>query len=124
DRHIIYKHESFKDLYPTIYEALESKEKLLIVYNTVKEAQLVFQQLNDLFPGIRSMLIHSRFRRRDRREREHRLMSEFDAGHGPCFVVSTQVVEVSLDISFDRMITQAAPLDSLIQRFGRVNRER
>jgi len=39
-------------------------------------------------------------------------------------VVSTQVVEVSLDISFDRMITQAAPLDSLIQRFGRVNRKR
>jgi len=39
-------------------------------------------------------------------------------------VVSTQVVEVSLDISFDRMITQSAPLDSLIQRFGRVNRKR
>lgn len=39
-------------------------------------------------------------------------------------MVSTQVVEVSLDISFDRMITQCAPLDSLIQRFGRVNRRR
>ena len=42
----------------------------------------------------------------------------------PCLVISTQVVEVSLDISFDRMITQAAPLDGLIQRFGRVNRKR
>jgi CRISPR-associated endonuclease/helicase Cas3 len=34
------------------------------------------------------------------------------------------VVEVSLDISFDRMVTEAAPLDALIQRFGRVNRVR
>ena len=39
-------------------------------------------------------------------------------------MVSTQVIEVSLDISFDIMITEAAPLDSLIQRFGRVNRKR
>ncbi|GAG83900.1 unnamed protein product, partial [marine sediment metagenome] len=36
----------------------------------------------------------------------------------------TQVVEVSLDISFDLMITETAPLDSLIQRFGRINRKR
>src|SRR5690606_37790795 len=42
----------------------------------------------------------------------------------PCLVIATQVVEVSLDISFDRMITMCAPLDSLIQRFGRVNRRR
>ena len=38
--------------------------------------------------------------------------------------MSTQVVEVSLDISFDLMVTEAAPLDALIQRFGRVNRKR
>ena len=70
------------------------------------------------------MLIHRRIRRKDRREREEQLKKEFDEKEGPCLVVSTQVVEVSLDISFDRMITQAAPLDALIQRFGRINRRR
>ncbi len=39
-------------------------------------------------------------------------------------MVSTQIVEVSLDISFDIMITATAPLDALIQRFGRINRKR
>jgi len=63
---------------------------------------------------------------------EERLKREFngdgsaDFGDGlkPCLVISTQVVEVCLDISFDRMITEAAPLDALIQRFGRINRKR
>lgn len=124
DRHIIYKHEAFEELLNIVDEALGNQEKLLLVFNTVKASQEAYQKLIDLFPDVPSMLIHSRFRRKDRRDREVKLEEEFNKGEDPCFVVSTQVVEVSLDINFDRMITEAAPLDALIQRFGRINRKR
>ena len=124
DRHIIHKNETIDGLFETIGTAFEEKEKVLIVCNIVADAQETYRMLKSMFPDIPSMLIHSRFRRKDRREREEQLKKEFDEKEGPCLVVSTQVVEVSLDISFDRMITQAAPLDALVQRFGRINRRR
>lgn len=104
--------------------AFAAREKVLIICNTVLGAQAEFERLQKQFPGIKSMLLHSRYRRTDRARLEEELAQEFDKKPGPCFVVSTQVVEVSLDISFDRMVTEAAPLDALVQRFGRVNRRR
>lgn len=104
--------------------AFAAGEKVLVIFNTVLGAQAEYQRLRARFPAIRAMLLHSRFRRQDRAALEEQLKQEFDEAPGPCLVVSTQVVEVSLDISFDRMLTEAAPLDALIQRFGRVNRRR
>jgi len=124
DRHIIHKNETVDELFETIKTAFEGNEKVLVVCNIVADAQETYRMLKNMFPDVQSMLIHSRFRRKDRKEREEQLKRDFDGKDGPCLVVSTQVVEVSLDISFDRMITQAAPLDALIQRFGRINRRR
>ena len=132
DRHIVHKMKDETEIDSVLETAFEQKEKVLVIFNTVKKAQEEYIRLTKLFPNIPAMLIHSRFRRSDRIALEHRLKTEFNGdgseqyGNGlmPCFVVSTQVVEVSLDISFDRMITQVAPLDALIQRFGRVNRKR
>jgi CRISPR-associated endonuclease/helicase Cas3 len=130
NRHEIYKIN--KDaVYDILDNAFQNKEKVLVIYNTVKQAQNAFEKFSEKYPDIPKMLIHSRYKRKDRVDLETRLKREFNGdgkeyGNGlcPCLVVSTQVVEVSLDISFDRMITQCAPLDSLIQRFGRVNRKR
>jgi CRISPR-associated endonuclease/helicase Cas3 len=132
DRHIIDKIDDDTQINDILDEAFANGEKVLLIFNTIKKAQSAFRQLLDDFPHIPKMLIHSRFKRADRVELETKLKKEFNgdvSGNGnsgirPCLVVSTQVVEVSLDISFDRMITECAPLDSLIQRFGRVNRIR
>lgn len=132
NRHEIYKEENSDCLIPILNKAITNKEKVLVIYNTIYQAQDAFKEIEKEFPETPKMLIHSRFKRGDRVKLESKLKSEFNGdqslqfgdGITPCIVVSTQVVEVSLDISFDRMITQCAPLDSLIQRFGRVNRKR
>lgn len=133
DRHQIYKINE-EEIDSILEHAFQNNEKVLVVYNTIKEAQEHFKEFsqNPAYQNVRMMLIHSRFKRKDRIDLEMKLKKEFNGdgselygkGISPCLVVSTQVVEVSLDISFDRMITQSAPLDSLIQRFGRINRKR
>lgn len=124
DRHIIIKHQNNEALLPVVLEAIKNKQKVLVVCNRVDRAQEYFEVLTKTFPSTRSMLIHSRFRRLDRASLEEALQDDFNTNPDSCIVVSTQVVEVSLDISFDCMITECAPLDSLIQRFGRINRRR
>jgi CRISPR-associated endonuclease/helicase Cas3 len=132
DRHLIDKIRDEANIKGILEQAFDNHEKVLVICNTVNKAQKVFEDLEQAFPDIPKMLIHSRFKRSDRVERETLLKTKFNGdgskqfgdGLKPCLVVSTQVVEVSLDISFDRMITQCAPLDGMIQRFGRVNRFR
>jgi CRISPR-associated endonuclease/helicase Cas3 len=93
-------------------EGLRTKHrKILVVCNTVNKAQEVYKSLDNP-----KMLLHSRFTRFDRNEREN-LLNDFVG-----IVVSTQVVEVSLDIDFDVLITELAPYDVLIQRMGRILR--
>lgn len=123
NRHRTFIHDKFEDTLPIIADAMGSNERVLIVCNRVDVAQAKYRLLKDLYPDIRAVLIHSRFKRKDRALKEQELMDLFES-NAPAFVVATQVVEVSLDISADRMITESAPIDSLIQRFGRVNRKR
>lgn len=130
NRHTVYKLENGKDIYQILAGAIQGEEKVLLVCSTIKKAQDVYDKMIEDFPDVPKMLIHSRFKRDDRLVRELKLKDEFNGngkdneGIKPCIVVATQVVEVSLDISFDRMITECAPLDGMIQRFGRVNRAR
>lgn len=134
DRHQIDKLEDDSTVEEILINAFANQEKVLVIFNTINKAQDFFKKIesNENFANIPKMLIHSRFKRGDRVALESKLKSEFNGDGGdvfcnglmPCLVVSTQVVEVSLDISFDRMITQCAPLDGMIQRFGRVNRKR
>ena len=69
--------------------------------------------------GVKDVvLLHSRFCRRDRDNIEKNLQAGL-----PKVLVATQVVEVSLDVDFEQAFSEPAPIDALIQRFGRVNRK-
>ncbi len=124
NRHIIHKVEQWDDCTAIIEKAVAQKQKVLIVCNQVKRSQQMFDSICKAFPSVEKMLIHSRFKRGDRSRLETDLKETFNRITEACIVVSTQVVEVSLDISFDLMITECAPIDAMIQRFGRINRKR
>ncbi|MEE9364102.1 MAG: CRISPR-associated helicase Cas3' [Cellulophaga sp.] len=133
NRHTVHKIDSFEDSYSIIKKLVDKDEKVLIVFNRVSRSQEAYTELQELYPDIPILLLHSRFKRGDRNDKEMSLLglddvgnpiNEFNTSNKACIVVSTQIVEVSLDISFDVMITETAPIDSLAQRFGRVNRKR
>ncbi len=133
DRHRVHKLASFEEAYPLIDEAMDGGEKVLLVCNRVAKAQEIHRSMRERYPHIDILLLHSRFKRGDRNEKEKELLGldvqgrplgRYNTGDGACIVVSTQIVEVSLDISFDRMVTECAPIDALVQRFGRINRKR
>ncbi len=101
-----------------------------VVCNTVKRAQQAFSALSDVFADGEVMLTHSRFTDIDRMANESRLRSllgpEATAGNGRrpkrMVVVGTQVIEQSLDIDFDVLVSDIAPIDLLLQRVGRLHR--
>lgn len=103
-----------------IQKALETAKaggKVLIIANTVQKAQEIYEQIYTHWP--QSILLHSRFIYRDRLKKEDMAMRA-PAG---TILISTQIVEVSLDISYDILLTELAPVDALVQRMGRVNRK-
>ena len=108
-----------------VKEALDhaaNGEAVLFVVNTVPMAQSLYQvaveQARLLKHPPEVHLLHARFVYRDRRRKEQQLRRL----KRRALVIATQVVEVSLDISYHRLYTELAPLDALVQRMGRVNR--
>lgn len=112
----------------TIAEQLAWGNSVLVVANNVADAQNIYDTLaptaRELYGDDGAILLHARFRAKDRGEIERRILERYGTrqDHRPGLVVATQVVEVSLDLDFDILHTSAAPLEALIQRFGRVNR--
>jgi len=103
-----------RDSLTVIQEKLDKERKVLVVCNTVAEAQFVFNNLL----SANKVLLHGAFNGEDRFDKE-KLLKKDDIQ----LLVGTQAIEVSLDIDFNVIYSESAPLDALIQRFGRVNRK-
>ena len=111
-----------------IYDRRENK-KILVICNTVKDAQQIFDKLSSLKCNCK--LLHSKFINKDRKNKERQIMDDgktfydgtTDFNDKKIIWISTQIVEASLDIDFDYLFTEVVNLNSLFQRLGRVNRK-
>ena len=104
-------------------------KSVLVVCNLVDRAQEAYNQISAQLNqvNIRTELLHGRFNMRDRSAKEKLIREATGATsekRQPIVLVATQAVEVSLDIDLDTIYTEPAPLEALIQRFGRINRRR
>ena len=106
-----------------IKSALQKYNKTLIVVNTVDQAINLYQELKSSANNKLCICFHSRFTQKDRFAKEKEILDAEKDGK-PIVLIATQVVEVSLDIDFDILFTENAPIDALVQRAGRVNRSR
>ncbi|MGC8745608.1 MAG: CRISPR-associated helicase Cas3' [Candidatus Saccharicenans sp.] len=118
-----------------VLEQASYGKRVLVIANTVMQAQAIFDRLKKKVENDKNysklekriMLLHSQFTLQHREQREADLKKKFsnpkseDEAEGK-ILIATQVVEASLDIDADVLFTEIAPLDSLVQRMGRVLR--
>lgn len=124
-------------LLPGLIAALEAGARVLVVCNTVARANALFRLVEATFEREHPELLpalfhidgvrcphHSRFARADRERLDAAVTAQLGKGSpdGPRLLIGTQTLEQSLDIDADWLITDLAPMDVLIQRFGRLHR--
>ncbi len=108
---------------PDIVQHYFLNYKVLVVCNTIKKAREIFDAcMKQEIDQERVMLYHSQFILCDKIEKEH-FLEDIATMNGGYIAICTQIVEVSLDIDFDVLYTENAPIDAVIQRLGRVNRK-
>jgi CRISPR-associated endonuclease/helicase Cas3 len=127
---------------PTLTAALEQRLThggcAAVICNTVDRSIEVYEHLRDNLKDTECLLFHARTLQMWRREREEEVLRKFgkrdpqekdsdgyfiNPDRPPrAVVVATQVIEQSLDLDFDLMISEIAPVDLLLQRCGRLHR--
>ncbi len=119
--------ESEEGVFKCIAESISRGQCVCWIRNTVKDACNAYTQMQLKYPEYRIIMFHARFAMADRLVIEERVIKYF----GPRsnaeqrrgrLLIATQVVEQSLDLDFDVMISDLAPIDLIIQRAGRLRR--
>lgn len=103
----------------------ESGEVVAVVCNTVADCQKVWKMVLSQSGDVPVDIFHSRYMYEDREIVERNIVENYGPGRPygvGRILVATQVVEQSLDLDFDFMVTQNCPIDLLFQRLGRLYR--
>lgn len=116
-----------KDIIEKIKSSMKDGGRTALICNKIGRAQNFYNNLKFLKDqGIKIDLLHSRFPFHRRKEIEDSLLTRFgknqDHTKSAQLLISTQIIEQSLDLDFDLMISDLAPIDLLFQRMGRLHR--
>jgi CRISPR-associated endonuclease/helicase Cas3 len=98
----------------------EQHRSVLVFVNRVDRARSLFNAIKPQVANVEPLLLHSRFRPKDRRKTEERLLQP--APPQGRIIVSTQVLEAGVDLDAQVIFTEVCPWPSLVQRLGRLNR--
>jgi CRISPR-associated endonuclease/helicase Cas3 len=121
-RYVIHQPLEAAKVHEEIERCLANDGKVLWVRNRVEWANETYRNCRNQFSAVAVDVYHSRLRYKDRSIRHRRVVDAFKRKTGAAILVATQVAEMSLDLSADLLITDIAPIPSLIQRMGRLNR--
>lgn len=124
EKHPRYCHEPIKNAAEALNKAVAAfrkSQRVLWVVNTVRRCQAMAELLEKEL-GIKVLTYHSRYRLLDRQRIHTATVESFQQRDAAAIAVTTQVCEMSLDLDADVLITELAPISSLVQRFGRANR--
>ncbi|WP_281774017.1 CRISPR-associated helicase Cas3' [Methanobacterium formicicum] len=117
----------------SILKYFNQRKKILIVVNTVEKSKQLYNILKktekfktaDKFDETSDLVLyHSQFIKKDRTSKEVEIEQKEKWKNKGLVLIATQVVEISLDIDFEILFTELAPIDSIVQRIGRINRRK
>ena len=109
-----------EDSFKIIQADVNAGKRVLIVCNTIQKAQVIFNKID----SNSKVLLHSAFNTNDRKRIEDQVINGESSQNKLQVLIGTQAIEVSLDLDYDCCYTEIASIDALIQRFGRVYRNR
>lgn len=118
-------HDDSADFWRSLASRLQASQAVVSVWNTVRESQDFYRRAKSELPeGVAKLgLLHSNFPPWRRQELEDKWIQRLgkDSQQRPaCLLVATQVVEQSVDVDADLLITYLAPTDLVLQRIGRL----
>lgn len=124
-------HSNIRNCTENILEHFNKNKKVMVVVNTVEKSKEMYKLLKETgqfctsedFDSESNLIIyHSQFIKKDRRTKEIEIEGKEKWKNNGLVLIATQIVEISLDINFNVLFTELAPIDALVQRIGRINR--